>query len=107
MQSLDSVTLLLSSGSLVMDLDHFVVDTSSEPGRVCLKDEEDWPNVELRELGGVVIGFTAGYEAADSLPPNEKLAVAVGVAYLFDNPSGGVFPDLFYNLLDRRRIVPV
>ena len=108
LQSVTSVTLMLASGSsLVMSLSDFVIDTASEPGRICLADDYYWPADELQEMGGVVIRFTAGYTTANLMPANEKVAVAVGVTHLFDNPAGAGFPDLFYHLLDGRRIVPV
>lgn len=105
--SVTSITLNTDSGSSqAMDLADFVIDTASEPGRICLKEDEYWPNVELQELGGVTIRYVAGYTSASAIPANERLAVAVGVAHLFDNPAGGQYPDLFYNLLNGRRITP-
>lgn len=45
----------------LVDPSEYLVDTHSEPGRIVLADEGEWPDVDLRPGNAVVIEFDAGY----------------------------------------------
>jgi uncharacterized phiE125 gp8 family phage protein len=42
---------------------NYVVDTSSTPGRIALKDGVSWPTTTLQKIGGIKIVYVAGYTA--------------------------------------------
>jgi len=62
LQSVSSVTYTpLGESSVVLSSAAYVVDTSTEPGRIVLADGYDWPTDELSEANGLVIVYLAGY----------------------------------------------
>ncbi len=76
----DSTTTVSSS--------KYRVDTESTPGRVGLKDDEDWPNLSagLKTMNPVEIEFKAGYGDNSSDVPDEfKQAVLFIVGHLYEN----------------------
>lgn len=69
------------------------VDTSTEPGRIVLKDGYDWPADELLETNGVTIVYIAGYGVATgpadgrptSMPHSIVHALKLLVAHWYEN----------------------
>lgn len=68
LQSVTSVkyTPLATRVEVTLSTDDYLVDTESEPGRVIIKDDSDWPADELIEANGVTIVYVAGYGAKSS-----------------------------------------
>lgn len=64
----------------------YIVDTDSFLPRVALKDGEDWPDVDLQEINGVVIEYVTGYgdDAAD-VPDDIKQALKMLTAHFYEN----------------------
>lgn len=90
------------------DSENYVVDVDSEPGRIALAYNVDWPSVELRSIGGVRIRFTAGYGVDGTVVPDSvKDAIVLYVGHRLDHPENEDIPDAFYNLLWSDRVVPV
>jgi uncharacterized phiE125 gp8 family phage protein len=64
---------------------NYIVDTTSEPGRVSLKTNAEWPSVTLRPINGLEIIYTAGYGAADDVPDVYKAAMLLLIGHLYEN----------------------
>jgi uncharacterized phiE125 gp8 family phage protein len=60
----------------------------------------NYPNTAPREVGALVINFTAGYTTAEQVPQDIKTAICEGVKALYD---GKDLPPLFERLLWFRR----
>lgn len=69
----------------------YIVDAHSEPGRVALKTSASWPGVNLREINGFEVIYTAGYGTlASAVPAQYKAAMFLIVAHLFQHREGVV-----------------
>ena len=66
------------------------VDTVSEPGRLHLKYNEDWPSEVLYNVNPISIKFICGYGATDAgdagqVPEEMKLAMKLTIADYYEN----------------------
>lgn len=59
------------------------VDTTSEPGRVVLANDQDWPDT-LAEIHAVAITYVAGYGAASDVPEDLKTGIKIWVKHMLD-----------------------
>ena len=76
------------SAAATFSSSNYYVDTNSEPGRVALINNADWPDVTLREINGVEIIYVAGYSDADDVPETYKAAIKLVLADLYENREG-------------------
>lgn len=93
----------------------YIVDTKSEPGRIVLKTDEEWPSDDLQPVNGITIVYKAGYgDAAANVPATVIHAIKflVGAwfeqrAALADQSSGNVMevPMAFWSLIAIDRVV--
>lgn len=83
---------------------NYVVDTSSTPGRVALKNDYSWPSVTLKEVGGFKLRYTCGAATAALVPETTLLAIKGFVAHRFENPEDAVIPEWINMLLDLNRV---
>jgi uncharacterized phiE125 gp8 family phage protein len=63
----------------------YVVNTIKEPGCITLKRGYAWPSVTLRESGGIVVTYQAGYGSATAVPHKYKAAILLLVAHLYEH----------------------
>ena len=70
---------------LTVSSSDYRVDTDSFPGRIVLKTSASWPTVELKEFGGVVVRFVAGYGLEAAVPPSIKAAIKLIIGDLYEN----------------------
>lgn len=69
-----------------MDAGEYLVDTRSEPGRICLNYGESWPSTTLRPHNGIRVTFIAGYGAAASAVPSKvKQAMLLIIGHLYEH----------------------
>lgn len=74
LQSVGSIVYTLEDATTgTVDSGDYVVDTVSTPGRILLKEGEDWPSDALQVGPSVRIRFNAGYGAAGSSVPSNAL----------------------------------
>ena len=82
--SIESFQYTLEDGTVeAVDSDIYVVDTNSEPGRIALKSDEQWPTDDLIPIGGVVINFKAGYGATADAIPDDLMRAFRGILTAF------------------------
>ena len=105
--SVDSVDVYdVDNVKTEMDMDDFYVDSDTEPARMILNKGNEWPDVELREMSCVKIGFTAGYgTTATTVPEAVKDAILLYIAHAWNNRAGEYqFPRQFFDLLRPNRL---
>jgi uncharacterized phiE125 gp8 family phage protein len=108
LQSLVSVKLYGADGTeITMDINDFIVDTDSEPGRIAFKYGKTWSTIILREINAVKIQYKAGYTDVNKVSELVKTAIRIHAAHRYENPDGEDTPAAFRNLLWPDRIVPV
>jgi uncharacterized phiE125 gp8 family phage protein len=90
-----------------MNINDFVIDKRSEPGRIAFKSGKQWPSVKLQEIDSVVFQFIAGHSDINKVPNVVKLAYMVFITHRLDNPGSDDIPQAFYSLLGTDRLVPV
>lgn len=74
-----------SDGTLqTWDAANYIVDTVSEPGRICLANSISWPTT-YDEVQAVQIRFVCGYGTASAVPQNIKHAILLKLTDLFEN----------------------
>jgi uncharacterized phiE125 gp8 family phage protein len=78
---------------------NYYIDTGSEPGRLMLKPNADWPAVDLQAIAGVKIRYVAGYAdlldadstqaeitaARNAIPMRHRQAIRLIAAHLYEN----------------------
>ena len=73
------------SATQTLSTDVYQVDAHGDPGRIGLKDGQDWPDV-ADEWNAVTITFTAGYgSSASDVPQQFKDAIKLIVGDLYEN----------------------
>lgn len=62
----------------------YYVDDRSQPGRIVLNADYDWPETQLRP-NAVIVAYTVGYGAATAVPQGLRTALRFMVAHWFEN----------------------
>lgn len=86
LQSVTSVKYTPDDGVLTtFSASLYIVDTKSEPGRVVLHIDEEWPDDDLIATGGVVVVYKSGYgDAATAVPSTIIHAIKMLAAAWFE-----------------------
>jgi uncharacterized phiE125 gp8 family phage protein len=93
----------------------YLVDITSEPGRVVLNDGAEWPQVDLRPANAVVIEFDAGYgDDPEDVPAKFRQAMLLMIGHWYTHReevsvgSGSAMPIPFAAsaLLQVDRVMP-
>lgn len=83
LQNVASVTCYGEDDSArLIDADRYHVDAKAAPARLSLKSSWSPPFVSLRRIGGIEIGFTAGYGDAAAVPQPIRQAILATIADL-------------------------
>jgi uncharacterized phiE125 gp8 family phage protein len=104
-----TVSFVDPSGTVLLETDNFIVDTTCEPGRLCLKNGKSWPTA-LLESKSIEIEFVAGYGLAEDVPEDIKTAIKMALSCFYENrgdAEGNPNLELVKLLLWPDRIVPV
>jgi uncharacterized phiE125 gp8 family phage protein len=64
---------------------NYVVDIYSEPARIKLSDDANWPTDTLTELNGVEIQVVVGYGDPDDVPQEFKQAIMLMIGHWYEN----------------------
>lgn len=73
---------------------NYIVDTDSEPGRIVLTHNTNWPTATLQEANGVEVSFDAGYGDATSVPERIKQAIKLLVAHWYEHRQAVVMGEV-------------
>lgn len=83
--SVTSVTSVNDAGaSATLASTNYLVDTTSEPGRIVLTSSGAWPS-DVRSTNGLVVRYVAGYGAAAAVPQALKQALLMLVGSLYEH----------------------
>jgi uncharacterized phiE125 gp8 family phage protein len=87
LQSVTSITFIdQANAETVVNSSNYLVDADSWPGRIVLKSTGSWPSVTLRDIGGVVIRYIAGYgDTATDVPAPIRQAALLMIGDLYEN----------------------
>lgn len=113
LQSVTSITYMDTAGvTQTLSSSAYIVDTTSEPGRVGEAYGYTWPATR-DQMGAVTIESVHGYEDSDAVPQAIKDAILVLIAELYQNrevsivgPAVGV-NSAVESLLWRHRVMPM
>lgn len=98
LQKVDSVTYIDEDGvTQTMSSSDYIVDTVSEPGRIVLTDDADWPSATLRAGPAIAVQFVSGYATPFTAAPSTNVLTLQGRAYTAGDAvqvwnSGGALP---------------
>lgn len=90
-----------------IDVSNFYLDTSYMPAKLALTILGEFPNVNLRSIGGLKIQYTAGYGLTGAdVPANIKYAILLFASFADDNRAADEteLPRAFWDLLRPTRI---
>lgn len=78
------VSFVDPSGTVLTETDDYLVDTSSQPGRLCLKENVSWPAITSR-AGAVQVEYKAGHTNVDDVDEVVKIAILLRLSELYEN----------------------
>jgi uncharacterized phiE125 gp8 family phage protein len=100
----DSSTITVSSTV-------YRADSISEPGRIVLDYNENWPTRTLHNLNPISIQYVAGYKGSTGVPVNFKHAMKIMISDYYENRESIVvgqtvapIPNTVLNLLQEWRV---
>lgn len=73
-----------TSGSTTFGSTAWSADTVSEPGRIVLDNDEDWPTDILHQNNPIAIDFDCGYSATSSIPQSIIHACKLMIGHWFE-----------------------
>jgi uncharacterized phiE125 gp8 family phage protein len=89
----------------------YKLDSASEPGRLILDYNEDWPTVQLHNVNPISIQYLCGYPGSTAVPQQAKQAMKLIIADLYENRESMVvgqtiskIPDAVQSLVRNLRI---
>lgn len=95
-QSVSAITYKATSGTATLDSDIYVLDTTSQPARVYLKDGYTWPTLKA-EAEAVSITFVAGFgDEASDVPAKLKQLLLHAIAFAYENRMNPVEQRITY-----------
>lgn len=95
-QSVTSITYKSSSGTGTLDSDTYILDATSQPARIYLKDGYTWPTL-LAEPEAVTIEFVAGFgDDANDVPAKLKQLLLHAIAFAYENRMNPVQQRITY-----------
>lgn len=87
LQSVTEITYIDTAGvSQILAATVYDVDTFSEPGRIALAFDQQWP-VRRKQIDAVTIEFVCGYGAVDAVPATFKQMVLLLVDHSWQQRS--------------------
>jgi uncharacterized phiE125 gp8 family phage protein len=78
----------------------YIVDAASDPGRIVLVPDGQWPATQSRRAGAVEVDYDAGYGDPADVPEEIKVAIQIAVEqWHADRGRAGELPDAAKALL--------
>lgn len=95
-QSVSSITYKATSGTATLDSGTYILDTTSQPARVYLKDGYTWPTL-LAEPEAVTVTFVCGFgDEASDVPAKLKQLLLHAIAFAYENRMNPVQERITY-----------
>lgn len=86
LQSVTSVKYYDTTGTQqTLATSYYRVDTVSRPGRVVLKPDQSWPDVQSDRGQAVEVTYVAGHSTAAAIPPTAKVGMYLLINHLVEN----------------------
>jgi hypothetical protein len=86
--SVASVKYYDEDGTLqTLSTDDYFVDTRTQPGRIVLNEDADWPDTQVRP-NAVVIAFTAGFGTPSQIPMPVRVAIRQMITHWHSTARG-------------------
>lgn len=86
LQSVSSVKYYDTDGTLqTLSTSVYRVDTASNPGRVVLKVDQSWPDIQSERGQAVEVTYVAGWSAVSSIPAPIRAGMLLMVNHLYEN----------------------
>ena len=85
LQTMDPASYDADGVLQTMDPASYVLDTTSEPARLCLAPSLSWPATQTGRVNAVEVVYVSGWDAAAKVPAPIKQWVALFAATLFNN----------------------
>lgn len=76
-----------SASGAVWGSTNYWVDADSNPGRIVVKNNSEWPTFDLRSAKGVEVTFEAGYGGQGDVPEAVRMAIMLLVGHWYANRS--------------------
>lgn len=77
LQAVTSVSYTLEDGTVnTLDISRYIVDSASDPGRLLLSPNQDWPTDTLYPSNPIEIEFTCGYGSSGNIDVPEPIMIA-------------------------------
>lgn len=73
------------SSSITLSSTAYLMDAVSDPGRIVLDYNEDWPTVSLHNVNPISIQYLCGYPGSSAVPERLKQAILIRVADRYEN----------------------
>jgi uncharacterized phiE125 gp8 family phage protein len=101
----------VDSSSITLSSTAYKLDAVSEPGRLVLDYNEDWPSNQLHNINPISVQFVCGYPGSTAVPQQLKQAMKLIIADLYENRESVVvgqavskIPDAVQSLVRSLRI---
>jgi len=102
----------VDSSSVTVSSTAYKLDAVSEPGRLILDYNEDWPSAQLHNVNPISVQYLCGYPGSTSVPHQIKQAMKLIIADLYENRESIVIgynqvtkiPDAVQSLVRNLRI---
>ncbi len=88
------------------------VDNDTKPGRIVLRNNQEWPTTELRSVKAVEVTLQTGFGGQGDVPDNIKLAMLQLIGHWYNNREAVVVGtitnslEMSVNALLSRHVVP-
>lgn len=79
-----------STSAVAVSAATYWIDNDSEPGRLVLRDNQEWPTTALRSAQGVELVFTSGYGGEADVPDGILHAMRLLVGSWYNNRENEV-----------------
>jgi uncharacterized phiE125 gp8 family phage protein len=107
LQSVSSISYYNSDNvEVAIATTNFIIDTVSEPGRICTKSTFTWPS-DPRELAGYQITYVVGYGDAEDVPRRIKEAMLQIIGHMYENRQSQEMPQQALRMLENYKVIRI
>ena len=78
------------SSTITMSSTGYLMDAVSEPGRIVLGYQENWPTEILHNVNPISIQYLCGYRGSTAVPEKLKQAMLISIADMYENRESAI-----------------